>query len=461
MLPLLARFKTWSRRRRAVAFVAALLFAVAVVRFAWFWYLSKPSRQITIGRETTYVDGPLGDDGCVDYIAASEELASSGVTPENNAVVLMWEAFGAKETTVENWRDQFRRLGAPVPPNAEVETIPLERLVEASRRPRCYAPSIVSQAEGYPRHLGNVVLPLAQSQRNGIGRLVGRAGQRLGEGDVTAAWSDALAAHRLARLVAQDRFLINLLVGLATERTALDFDEALLVSKHLTADQARACLYDLSSLPPRRTVADTIDQFERLIMLDTALVVARGERFELGPDKHLSLALPGAIDWDVVLRHINDYCDRYVAALREPDKQSRESMLAELVHERAALSNTRVAFALEAYLGRREQASREIAAVICGLQGEHVLTAHATEARTMARFRAMQVGFALAAWQREHGEYPESLGPLMPGLLPEIPIDPDSGEPLLYRRTDTGYRIERKAVPPDDVILRVGEEPGG
>jgi hypothetical protein len=458
MPPLLARFKTWSRRRRAMVVVGALLLAVAVMRFAWFVYLSKPSRQITIGRETTFVDGPLGDDGCIDYIAASEELASAGVTPENNAVVLMWEAFGAKETTVENWRDQFRRLGAPVPPNAVVETIPLDLLVEASRRPRCYAPSISSPAEGYPRHLGNVVLPLAQSQRNGIGRLVGRAGQRLGEGDVEAAWSDALAAHRLARLVAQDRFLINLLVGLATERTALDFDEALLVSEHLTANQARACLHDLSSLPPPRTVADTIDQFERLIMLDMALVVARGERVDLGQDKRLDLALSGAIDWNVVLRHINEYCDRYVAALREPAKLVRESQLAELAHERAALPETRIAFALEAYLGRREQASREIAAVICGLPGEHVLTAHETEARTMARFRAIQIGFALAAWQREHGEYPESLAVLVPDLLPEIPVDPTNGETLLYRRTEKGYLISRKAVPPDDVILRIGDE---
>ena len=50
MPPLLARFKTWSRRRRAMVVVGALLLAVAVMRFAWFVYLSKPSRQITIGR---------------------------------------------------------------------------------------------------------------------------------------------------------------------------------------------------------------------------------------------------------------------------------------------------------------------------------------------------------------------------------------------------------------------------
>jgi hypothetical protein len=136
----------------------------------------------------------------------------------------------------------------------------------------------------------------------------------------------------------------------------------------------------------------------------------------------------------------------------------RESQLAELAHERAALPETRIAFALEAYLGRREQASREIAAVICGLPGEHVLTAHETEARTMARFRAIQIGFALAAWQREHGEYPESLAVLVPDLLPEIPVDPTNGETLLYRRTEKGYLISRKAVPPDDVILRIGDD---
>jgi hypothetical protein len=47
-------------------------------------------------------------------------------------------------------------------------------------------------------------------------------------------------------------------------------------------------------------------------------------------------------------------------------------------------------------------------------------------------------GFALVASQRQLGTYPENLEILVPEFLNEVPIDPWSGKPLLYRRTDEG-----------------------
>ena len=51
---------------------------------------------VTISKETTYITEPLRPDGYPDYLAALNQLASKGVTPEDNAVVILVQAFGPK-----------------------------------------------------------------------------------------------------------------------------------------------------------------------------------------------------------------------------------------------------------------------------------------------------------------------------------------------------------------------------
>ncbi|MBC8377932.1 MAG: hypothetical protein H8E62_02030 [Planctomycetes bacterium] len=47
---------------------------------------------------------------------------------------------------------------------------------------------------------------------------------------------------------------------------------------------------------------------------------------------------------------------------------------------------------------------------------------------------------AILQYQKENGEYPQSLNVLVDkGLLKEVPIDPFSDKPLVYRRTDDGF----------------------
>src|SRR5262245_31255046 len=58
----------------------------------------KPPKQVkprfTISKETTCVKGPVDKDGFIDYATALHERLSNGVTPENNANVLLWKAMG-------------------------------------------------------------------------------------------------------------------------------------------------------------------------------------------------------------------------------------------------------------------------------------------------------------------------------------------------------------------------------
>jgi hypothetical protein len=56
-----------------------------------------------------------------------------------------------------------------------------------------------------------------------------------------------------------------------------------------------------------------------------------------------------------------------------------------------------------------------------------------TVERSLGRRDGLLVGIALEVFRREHGKYPESLTELVPQLLPEIPADRITGEPLRFR----------------------------
>ena len=76
----------------------------------------KPKVAVTVSKDTTYITEPLRKDGSVNYIAALNERTRQGVTLENNASVLFWQAVGPGEIW-EEIRDQyFQMLGIPILP---------------------------------------------------------------------------------------------------------------------------------------------------------------------------------------------------------------------------------------------------------------------------------------------------------------------------------------------------------
>ena len=74
--------------RRIVGGLAVLGFIV------WRVFVLFVGSKLEIGPETTFVSGPLTADGRIDYETALHEQLSEGVTPDNNAAVLIDRAFG-------------------------------------------------------------------------------------------------------------------------------------------------------------------------------------------------------------------------------------------------------------------------------------------------------------------------------------------------------------------------------
>jgi hypothetical protein len=48
---------------------------------------------------------------------------------------------------------------------------------------------------------------------------------------------------------------------------------------------------------------------------------------------------------------------------------------------------------------------------------------------------------ACRVFKARTGRYPDSLAELVPDLLPAVPIDPFTGDPLVYRREGEGFVV--------------------
>jgi hypothetical protein len=349
----------------------------------------KPKPMFTIGKETTYVAGPLDEDGTIDYSVALNERLRKGVTPDNNAVVLLWKATGPRPEGRTMSADFYKWLGIDAPPEkgdyfipqtryakeqlkiepgAALEAYrdeigrtaqrpwtakqyprvaewlkanekPLAVVLEATKRPRYFSPLVPTRSKKGSSGLIGALLPGVQQCRELAQALTARAMLAIAEGRLDDAWRDLLACHRLGRLVARGATMIEALVGIAIDAIASNADVALLeragTDAKVDAKQIRSWLRDLQRLPPMPSMAEKIDLGERFMGLDCFMLVARGgmgalEALSGGPPKDENPKMKhalDAIDWDPALRLANKWYDRMAAAMRIKDRTEREKQL--------------------------------------------------------------------------------------------------------------------------------------
>ena len=69
---------------------------VLVMAFRLFQAL-RPNAKLIVGRDTTFVDSPLDENGVPDFARAFDERLSKGVKPESNGAVELWQAMGPQD----------------------------------------------------------------------------------------------------------------------------------------------------------------------------------------------------------------------------------------------------------------------------------------------------------------------------------------------------------------------------
>ncbi|NLF32887.1 MAG: hypothetical protein GX591_18620 [Planctomycetes bacterium] len=354
-----------------------LLLAASPLRAAG----EAPPRRvdITIGPDTTVIDGPVRPDGTIDYAAALRARVTEGVTPENNAATLLLKALGAAFVPEEKVDEALRLTGlaamsdegAVFQPFGEyvaehtdlsedrqardqmdqalagpwtaadlplvagwlaANEKPLELVVEASKRPRYFFLFFPSG----DRVLMETLLGGMGVLRDAAKALACRAMLRLQEGDIDGAGADLMALHRLGRVMAARSAVgIEYLMGMAIDCIALLGDQHMATSGRLTPAQARRHLQALGGLAAFPDAREWIGVGERFCALSTVMAMTDPVLFprasamsDMGfgdvPQRLHRILLTTGVDWDLVLREVNRQHDRTLAIVAMDDPAARE-----------------------------------------------------------------------------------------------------------------------------------------
>lgn len=496
---------------------------------------SLPGSAITVGRDTTYLEGPLDKDGYVDYAGALNRQLSEGVTPEENAAVLLLQAFGPPFGDAEYRRKVYDLLGVePLPsegeyfvddeivgelvaetatgekegaaPSMEANTTstpserfwrdceeastrpwtaqefpdlarwvevnegPLDLVVEASRRPKCFLPIVLLTPE---EGLMSYGMWLAHMTRSAVRVLCIRATLRVGEGRLDEAWQDLLAGHRLARHVSQSPMSVVGLTGAAMESMVAQSQTVLIHYGEPVPGQIRQFLDDMNSLPPRRPLSDRINA-DRLQSLDSIACLSRnlGTLMEEDGDapksefvkELMGMAGRAAMDWDEMLRTANHYYDALEEAVNRPTFQERREAVAAL---NAALdaeveqmrSFGRFVRSFASSRSPRTTMSNHIATMLVALlisSSDWVIRA---DERAFTQCSMLLITLGAAAYRAEYGVYPQSLDAVRP-YLPDVPVDLYSEKPFGYRLENDGFVLYSVGPNGIDEAGRNQDDPG-
>jgi hypothetical protein len=465
----------------------------------------KRRGKITIGRETTYVTGPLDEDGYVDYAAALNERLGQGATPANNANVLLWKAIGPRPDGTDMPARFFQLMGMQPMPEAgnyfidlnpymkdrlkmdsgkggdaiqqELQGVrrrpwkskeyphiaswltanekPLALVVEATNCSHYFSPLVPTKTEKRWSGIVGILLPDVQKSRQIANALLARAMLRLDRGVVDEAWADLLTCHRLARLQGRGDTCIGGLVAIETEALAGRADLAFLECGKVNAKRIENCLRDLQKLPPLTDMAKIVELGERFMVLDSVMNIHRygidfiqgivGEELSMKTVLSYEIMLDG-IDWDPALQNINRWFDRMAACMREKDRGRRETELlqigADLRTLKAQVDKGREH--PDQLFNAKDSArvrGKLVGDIFIGLLLPALDKLLAVNDRIRQTQDNLKIAFALAWYQRENGRYPDKLTALAPRFLREIPQDLFSGKALIYHPSENGYLL--------------------
>jgi hypothetical protein len=463
---------------------------------------TAPAPKFPIGKDTTYVDGPLDKDGYIDYEAALNERLGKGVTPDKNVMVLLCQAIGPRPEGKARPAAYYKLLGILEPPKDGVYFVnltdfakrtlkknekealaideqagiaierpwqardfpalaawlnanekPLALVVEATRRPAYFNPVLTERVkergDGDRPVLMAAQIANMQACREFTQALTIRAMLRIGEGKFDDAWQDVLACHRLGRVIGRGATLIDSLVGAAIESIAHESHLRYIDRANLTAKQTQDRLKDLRGLPAVSPLLEKIDIAERYMQFDSVRIARRGG---LGFQNALSgeMRKPTAadldaldqIDWEPTLRAVNAGNDRVVAAMRLKDRGERQQALlkidADLKKRKSEMSG--VSYQLKKIFANKRVQGEMMGDILVTLMTPAVLKVQGAHDRTEQKERNLHVAFALAAYRHDHKKYPARLDDLAPKYLPTVPGDLFSGKALIYRpAANDGY----------------------
>jgi hypothetical protein len=308
---------------------------------------NQQAQPFKIGSDTTFVLGPVSDDGTIDYAAAINQRMRAEIKPEENAAVWIIRALGPNVPEYKYEPNLFQELGMQRPPvhgdylqpeypkpdvdvrnldkqqQAELVETQIGQYIDSMERPwkpsefpeiaewiesntspldvihsatlckRFFKPILLEEEPGengiFTPPLIADILPLNPLNHSIARMLCSRAMLHLGNGDHKRAWQDLIACRRLARLISQGPCLIDVLVGYAIEQTVNDATVAFMIHAKASPAEWKSYLSEMKSLPPLAKTSEKVNLMERCSTLDAIQTMAIGENeavalLEIEPD---------------------------------------------------------------------------------------------------------------------------------------------------------------------------------
>jgi len=427
----------------------------------------------TLSKETTAIVEPLKADGTVDYVAAINELYGKGVTAENNGYVIWLRAVGTDSLPMtvrgqtlallgvapgylpekgfdDNGPDDFPEKPWKAGDNAGVATYLaangkfLDLAVASSQKPAWW--DTASSVDGT---VIQVMLPSLNWLRTVSGALCGRALLQAGAGNFDGFLSDVMAVKRLSRLTTGWTF-VSRLVSSGLDRLANDTIAAVVANGSLTSAQCAQLAKALDGIAPLPEMTEVFDIGERWEQLDIAATLAMGKlkRGTLGSQElqeRLSNIRPDDLDWNIVLRRMNQQVDAVVAVMKRPkllDERELEQALDKSFADIAGRHNSK-SLGKGAGESREAYSNRMADALIVGISPSMSRAAVTVRA---ARMRDEMVrALVAAAWFRaESSHWPGTLNELVPKYLSAVPRDvysADAADVVRYIQGESGIFI--------------------
>ena len=458
-------------RKVLLLFIVSLLLLI-LAGYGWFHaaihFIGTGGTQVSVSERTTHIVEPLDETGMVDFLEAINQRTSEGVTPENNAAVLLWQAAGPAKMPQGLRAEFFERLGIdPLPdegdyfvtfndfvqshpellPSAEEgddtdgdstpETLAALQFDEAMRRPwsaeefpllaawleasegplklisaaavrtRYYSPPLRGD---HPPVL-MALLPDLQLARESAYALNARAMFRLDRGYAEAAWRDLRTCHCLAAHLASRPQFIPLLVAIAIDGIASDGDLAIARHRSLSPSQRRLIWQSYRALPSWPDPIICIDYGERIASIDAVIDMSRGSDGFAGEEDIDSVSLwsmQHVIDWNAILVAGNVDYDTIVSACRLPTYTDRMAALRRIQDDVDARNDERRRFRSMVHSAVKGEAlshfSESIGDILFSLMGPPSKSFLNATTRHECKRQLVDIAFALEQYRADHQE---------------------------------------------------------
>ena len=454
------------KTKRKLLIAAGGIVLSGVISYAVNYVLQEHYRRITVGRDTTFVNGPQLADGRMDFLSAVNARLSDGVTPESNAAVPLYlathpksfyigwrleayrKALGVVETPKEDeayvdfatfmferaleastqprevkgregelreqWNDQEeacrktpwgREQGPDLDAWLERNQHVLELVREASRRERYFDPMIGRADLGTTMFASIGPVGAVRSYTN---LLAVDAMRALGSGDLGRWRADVVAQKRLGRHLMHSGTVIACLVGLAITSAADDTVAGGLPK--LAPQDAGAMLAELRSLPPLVDINDCLDQYERLGVIGEICQLAH-----FGPaasdvnntDPAEPLPPPRSLGFQPPV-YFDDLLREHNALMDRRLAAGRAASYSARKAAFAALDAECLTIKTKATGSSTTAAIRQLILVMV----EHGDRTSVLQDRMREHERLTELALALVIYRGEHGSYPKTLAEL-------------------------------------------------